>query len=256
MQDAQTWILLRGLIRGCFHWHVFPEKLQQLRPKDRIICIDIPGNGDRFKESTPWSIQNIAKDIQQEIHQLKIETPVHLISISMGAMVATKLAETIQQNCTSLHLINTSFSNLNPPWHRMRIGAVAGLLPNLFSIKKREQAILKWTSNQEDINPYIHSWITEAYRTPLTLKNATAQLLGAARYKAPLSAPVKNSFVYGSAQDRLVSHRCSTSLANAWQVPIATHPTAGHDLPLDEPDWLLEKILGNIEALENGKASL
>ena len=43
--------------------------------------------------------------------------------------------------------------------------------------------------------------------------------------------------------DRLVSPRCSQRLAAAWKVPLALHPSAGHDLPLDDPDWLLAQLV-------------
>ncbi|MFT4765312.1 MAG: hypothetical protein ACI9OH_002421, partial [Oleispira sp.] len=30
-----------------------------------------------------------------------------------------------------------------------------------------------------------------------------------------------------------------------WQTPLESEPTAGHDLPLDNPDWLAKKIISN-----------
>lgn len=254
MKHPTTWILLRGLIRGQFHWHEFPQKLSTARPDDQVICIDIPGNGERYSENTPWSIGAIANDIEEKIKNLNFEHPVHLISISMGAMIATEIAASMQNKIASLHLINTSFSNFNPPWQRMKLDAVAGLIPNLFSIEKRERAILKWTSNQQNIEQYVPAWATEARRHPLSFKNTLAQLLGAARFKAPKSAPIPHSFVYGAIQDRLVSHKCSLAVANNWKVPMAIHPTAGHDLPLDEPEWLIDMLLGNASTIEGIEA--
>lgn len=45
-----------------------------------------------------------------------------------------------------------------------------------------------------------------------------------------------------SEQDRLVNVACSKTLASRWQIPLSLHPDAGHDLPLDDPDWLYEQI--------------
>lgn len=249
MKDCQTWILLRGLIRGSFHWYSFPERLQEARPNDRVICIDIPGNGERYNENTPWSIGGMAEDIAKKIHELNLEGRIHIIAISMGAMIATDVLEKHSQMLTapvgSLHLINTSFSNFNTPWQRMKLDAVGHLIPSLFNVATRERAILKWTSNQKDIEQYVSAWVDEFQQHPMTLKNATAQLLAAARYKAPKHAPIANTFLYGSSQDRLVDHTCTRSIAEKWGIPMRVHPTAGHDLPLDEADWLIRGILEN-----------
>jgi hypothetical protein len=39
-----------------------------------------------------------------------------------------------------------------------------------------------------------------------------------------------------------VSPACSQTLANKWQVPCLVHNQAGHDLPLDDGDWVLRAI--------------
>ena len=43
--------------------------------------------------------------------------------------------------------------------------------------------------------------------------------------------------------DRLVSPRCSERIARAWNAPLRMRPDAGHDLPLDDPDWVLGQLL-------------
>jgi len=44
------------------------------------------------------------------------------------------------------------------------------------------------------------------------------------------------------ARDRLVDARCSERLAQAWQVELHTHPDAGHDLPLDDGEWVARQV--------------
>jgi len=46
----------------------------------------------------------------------------------------------------------------------------------------------------------------------------------------------------GRARDALVDARCSQALARAWGVPLAIHPDAGHDLPLDAGPWVVERV--------------
>jgi hypothetical protein len=40
----------------------------------------------------------------------------------------------------------------------------------------------------------------------------------------------------------LVSPECSKKLAKHWGLPVLWHDRAGHDLPLDDPDWLVAQI--------------
>jgi len=48
--------------------------------------------------------------------------------------------------------------------------------------------------------------------------------------------------VLASAHDALVDPYCSRRLAQAWALPIAEHPTAGHDLPLDDGAWVVRQV--------------
>ncbi|PMZ18082.1 alpha/beta hydrolase, partial [Pseudomonas sp. FW306-02-F08-AA] len=36
---------------------------------------------------------------------------------------------------------------------------------------------------------------------------------------------------------------CSQALAAAWNLPLVMHPFAGHDLPLDDPAWVVAQVL-------------
>jgi pimeloyl-ACP methyl ester carboxylesterase len=69
-------------------------------------------------------------------------------------------------------------------------------------------------------------------------------LLAAARYRAPRQAPGLPILLLASQHDKLVDSRCSQALAAAWRCPLEMHPTAGHDLPLDDPHWVAQQVLG------------
>lgn len=69
------------------------------------------------------------------------------------------------------------------------------------------------------------------------------QLVAAARYCAPTAAPVDLVLLLGSQEDRLVSSQCSQAIAQAWGLPLQLHPWAGHDLPLDDPQWVIDAVL-------------
>ena len=82
--------------------------------------------------------------------------------------------------------------------------------------------------------------------------NALRQLLAAARFRAPARAPQRPVLVLTSRGDRLVHTSCSEALARAWGSPLARHPGAGHDLPLDAPDWVVAQVRQWVERLQPG----
>jgi pimeloyl-ACP methyl ester carboxylesterase len=69
------------------------------------------------------------------------------------------------------------------------------------------------------------------------------QLAAAAFFSPPPGPPSVPTLLLASAWDRLVSPICSQQLAVRWSLPIRLHPNAGHDLPLDDPDWVIRQIV-------------
>jgi hypothetical protein len=49
-------------------------------------------------------------------------------------------------------------------------------------------------------------------------------------------------------QGRLVNVKCSLTLAQRWNCPIRLHPTAGHDLPLDDGVWVTQQVRAWIDS--------
>lgn len=251
---SHYYFFIRGLIRSQFHWHLFPHHFNdaalQVHSNSRAVFFDIPGNGQRFLEKTPFSISGMADDIEQQIvnyvesHKIDSASRIHLVGISMGGMIAAELAKKPTLNIASLHIINSSFANLSPFWHRMRIPAVLHLVQNIWQVDKRENAILQWTSNTPNSTQLAGKWIDEAKQHPLSLRNGFAQLWAASHYFVDKEVRQKR-FIYCSDLDRLVKSDCSKKLASYWQAPLECEANAGHDLPLDNPTWLAQKIISN-----------
>ena len=72
--------------------------------------------------------------------------------------------------------------------------------------------------------------------------NALRQLLAAARYRSPSERPATPLLLLGSTNDQLVNIACSRAIAECWSAPLVEHPTAGHDLPLDDASWVATQI--------------
>ena len=254
--DTHYFILIRGLIRSRFHWHTFPKilscYLQPLNISHRIITLNIAGNGDRFLEKTPLSIEAMASDAYEQLSAIlsdslggaENQAKIHLIGISMGGMIASHLAKLLinkDRPPSSLHLINSSFSDVAGVLKRFKLKAGFSLLCNLTNPRRREQCILKWTANQTGVEQYTEAWTKEAQQHPISLRNALVQLSAASRCPIPAKPDVVCR-IYASINDRLVDCECSKQIAKIWQVPILLEGRGGHDLSLDQPHWLAENI--------------
>ena len=117
---VKTWVLLRGLTREHRHWEDFPEKLQQCFPGAQIITPDLPGNGDHADLISPTSIQDMMLFLRNDIASSIAGGPVHIIGLSMGAMVAIEWMKSYPQECAASILINTSLKGISPFYHRLR----------------------------------------------------------------------------------------------------------------------------------------
>jgi pimeloyl-ACP methyl ester carboxylesterase len=237
-----TWVLLRGLARDSRHWDAFPALLASVLPPDaRIVALDLPGNGALRDESSPWSIDAMVDACRTPLSLRANPGPVHVMGLSMGAMVAAAWARRYPGELASAVLVNGSAGRVSPPWHRLRPQAWPALLRLSLPAtgdEERERRIVALCSNLADPDRAALRWAGYARTRRASKANALRQLVAAARYRLPPAPPRVPMLVVASAADRLVSVECSIALARAWGLPIVLHPAAGHELALDDPRWL------------------
>jgi pimeloyl-ACP methyl ester carboxylesterase len=244
--SGRTWLLLRGLTRESGHWGAFPAMLSEHLPGAGVVAIDLPGNGRLNNERSPARIEATVESCRRQLQAMAIETPVHLLAMSLGAMVAVDWARRYPEELAACALVNTSLRPFSPWYRRLRpanYGALLGLLRPGQDHRRREETILRLTSrHRPHRDAVIDEWTALREAHPVSAANALRQLLAAARYRAPAEAPAVPLLVLSSARDALVDVQCSRALARAWGVAIIEHPTAGHDLPLDDGPWLARQI--------------
>lgn len=241
-----TWVLLRGLAREARHWGDFVPALRGLLPPDHaLLAPDLPGNGRRWREASPTTVEQLVHEARRELSPRRHRPPFVLVALSLGGMVAVQWAAADPARVAGCVLINSSLGGWSPFWQRLRpdsYPALAGLLLPGRSALARERAILHLTSSRRPA--VAEHWAAYAGECPVTRLNVLRQLAAAARYRAPVQAPRVPLLVLASAQDRLVSPRCSHAIARGWGAALREHPTAGHDLPLDAPEWTAGQIAG------------
>lgn len=235
------WILLRGLAREAAHWGSFVERLQHSRPADVFHCLDLPGTGIHHQLLAPRSIPATQRFLEQRYGSRP--RPFGLIGLSLGGMAALNWAQQRPQDCAALVLINTS-SSLSLPWQRLRPAnwpAIARLLLSR-DLNQREQGILALTSNRPITPQTLTHWHRIQRERPVSRANVMRQLTAASTFKPTSPPPAMSTLILTSLADRLVDWRCSQALAQHWQCPLVCHENAGHDLPLDDPDWVIQQI--------------
>ena len=239
-----TWVLLRGLTRECRHWGPFPELLRQEFPHARIVVLDLPGNGEFNGAKSPTSVALMASHCRDEMARRGVPPPYRLLAMSMGAMVATAWAQQVPAEIEACVLINTSFGNFSPLHERLRPSAWPTLLRLVLArnTRNREQLVFSLTSRLAHAPPnLLDEWVAIRDSRPVRVRNACRQLVAAARFRAPPCAPVP-TLLLASAGDGLVNANCSKEIARRWNSAISMQQTAGHDLPLDDGEWVAREV--------------
>lgn len=224
--EPVTWVLLRGLSRAAGTWgdfpHIFVNQLAKLQPGVRVLLLDLPGHGELRNQSSPSSIAALVEACRAELKRRDVHTPVHLLAMSLGALVASDWAARFPDEVSAAVLINTSLRPFSPVLRRLRPSAPFQLL----GLSKPARTGAASAPKQAGVR----------------LTNAWRQLMAALRFQASRARPEPPMLLLCSLGDGLVDWRCSQTLSRAWGVPLRMHTAAGHDLPLDDPPWVASAV--------------
>lgn len=234
-------MLIRGLLRESRHWGNFTEILrEQLRNSAEILTPDIPGNGRFHSITSPKTVADMVDVLRQQIPLSNQRT---LIALSMGGMIAIDWMIRYPDEIKAAVLINTSTRPFSPFYHRLRWRIYPILWKFIFRSPYRKEAdILALTSNRHNNNSeLLNCWRQWQQQYPVSSASSRNQFFAAAKFyvKAKPHQPI---LIVTSKADRLVDFRCSFTLHQIWDTDYISHDTAGHDLPLDEPEWLANTI--------------
>lgn len=238
------WLLLRGLSREQRHWGSFPDTLATALGAD-VSCIDAPGFGTECERRSPFSLARITDDMRRRFDTIRGDDDWSVLGISLGGMVALNWCARFPTDFKRAVVVNTSAGNLSLPHDRFRLTGVPSLATSRFrSTEAAERATLAVSVNRTDhdldeLARRYAGWYEERRPHPRSL---AAQVTAAMRFAAPSNVPVP-LLVLASRGDRLVSYRCGQRIAARLNAPLRLHDTAGHDLALDDPDWICRQIM-------------
>lgn len=244
MMEQAQFVLIRGLLRDARHWGLFEPLLRQHFANIPVWTPDIPGNGKLNRQTSPRIIADMTEALRE---QIPLRKNLRLIAISMGGMMAIDWMTRYPDEVQSAVLINTSLRNLSPFYHRLRWTAYPRIVKMILTALVRraidiEADILALTSNHHARDrALLQQWRHWQQQHPIALTNAVNQCAAAVKFSNPLQLP-HPILVIASTADRLVDYRCSSQLARELDADYRRHDTAGHDLPLDQPGWLVNVI--------------
>ena len=246
MQPTRYWILLRGLGRGVGHWGVFEKELRRKYPQDQFELLDIPGNGLRVDESSPLTLTEYVRRMRSKSGFIRAGHRVRLLAISLGGMIATEWMHEYPLEIEKAYLVCTSAGNFSPVQDRFLLPnylQAAQLFADAKDPAKWERRILSMvTNNQERREAELPAMVAFSEKNPVKPRNMLRQLVAASRFHFPTEAP-GDVVLVGTFGDKLVSPRCSLEIGKRWGIKPVMHPWAGHDIPVDDPRWLVEQLL-------------
>lgn len=241
-----NWLLLRGLSREQRHWHGFPARLSRELGACRVHFLDLAGAGAQ-RERWPWpSVPWLARDVARRLLAFEhgIGRPWSVLGLSLGGMVALELCRLLPAHVRAAVIINSS-SRLTAARARLRWATLGVVLARLAGDDplEREQALLRVTSSLPEAERSRHAEVAARFGPEPRPLAVCSQLLAAARFSPPEPRALNARLLFmASRRDRLVDPRCSRDLASHYGAELAEHPWAGHDLPLDDPNWVCRHV--------------
>ncbi|HEX4869997.1 MAG TPA: alpha/beta hydrolase [Moraxellaceae bacterium] len=240
-----TWVFLRGIIRQHRHWEDFPARFLDAFPDAQLILPDFPGNGDLHDHESPTSITEMVEFLRNDLQGRGLQGPVRLLAVSLGAMVGIEWLRRHPEEVERAVLINTSMPGLSRITERLRREAWPDILKSLLFIshEERERMFVELTSNlYPNKDALAKRWAGYAHAQPTTRMNALRQLFAATTWRPPESRPHEHVLLLQSLGDHVSDPVCTTRIADCWRWPLVSHPTAGHDLTLDDPEWVVAQV--------------
>jgi alpha-beta hydrolase superfamily lysophospholipase len=239
------WLLLRGLVRERRHWGDFPELLAARG--GAVLALDLPGVGTERGRPSPTSIAAIVADLRERWLAARAEHPAEapwrLFAPSLGGMIALAWAERHPEDFVGIAVCNTSAREVAGVFERFTPEAVGAMLRALVSRgAAREAHILGLVANTAHGRALAGPFAALAVQAPIGTDVLVRQLWAASRATVPaaLTTPL---LVLCSDGDRLCRPVASRRLAERLGAPLVVHPDGGHDLSVDDPAWLVERLL-------------
>lgn len=213
--SKHTWVLLKGVAAHEGHWGHFLDHLRATFPNDRIELLTLAGNGPRSGEVSPISVKENVLDLRRILFsRLANGAKFHFLGTSMGAIVGVEWAKMFPNDFLSLTGVNTSDGAASPFYYRMQF----------------------YNLNQ------MVGLATYSAETKTSTPNVLRQIWASHWHRFPKKRPAVPMMFMASAEDKFAHPDCTLRICAKWNLEPAIHPRASHDLPIDDPQWVVGKL--------------
>jgi len=244
----QHWVLLGGVGRECARWpeapQVLVQRLRRMEPASQLHLLDLPGTGQRWQERSPSQVAELVEGLRAQVRSL--EAPIGLIASSVAAALATEWARRYPQELGALVLVSPVLRPFTPLLRAVRPGlwpTLAALLLGRRSPWALDERLFASTTNlRADVMGLDTEWRRLRDEHPVKLRNVCAQGLAVWRYEASRRRPHGRVLLLAGHADQWFDWRISQAISRAWGAAVRVHPEAGHDLLLDDPDWVARSV--------------
>jgi len=240
--------LIRGLTRESGHWGDFVNLFESQLPEAKIHLLDLPGAGIYHKTKAPNSFKRMVDFMRKEaIDSINPEEHNIIFATSLAGMLATEWTINYKNDFDGLIMVNSSFKGICSINERANKSVRSDMLKILLTnnIKRRERLIININSNKPGmVDKLLNSWVLIQKKRKMSRMNIFRQTLAGMRYNLNGKKPEIPILIVGSKGDRMVSPSCTEKIHDHFGGDLIWHPTSGHGLPLDEPEWL-SKIVSN-----------
>ena len=238
--QGPNFILIHGIGASNYCWRLFTPFLTKYF---RVYSLDLPGFGMSDPLHTDWSLDQISQVLLDFTKTLKLKHYI-LCGSSMGSAIALRMAQLAPRDCAAvIAMAPATHPKLSPPLAWM--GQLHPTLKPFFGKWVIRQALRKVRSALTPITDVD----IEQYQKPYALNSkkissffyATKVLRDPRLPQLFSSLEVPTLILYGQ-QDQMVPQKVIDLLKQTLpQSQLRIHPSAGHHLQEDEPQWCFEQ---------------
>ena len=237
-----------------FNLRMFDDQVKFLKSDYRCVRFDFRGQGKSEVTLDGYDLDNLAKDIHELLISLKCNT-CHFVGFSMGGMVAMRLAISHPKLLKSLILIDTS-SEPEPSSGHFRNTMMLWVAKNI-GLKPIANKVIAMFFGPSFLKDPSRRYLRKAWKIHF-LSNDRMGLVRAVKgvlFRKEITSglhkiKVPTLILWGD-QDNLTDKKKAEIMhSNINNSVLEIIPRAGHMSPVEEPDFVNQKISNFLENLE------
>ncbi len=249
----RTWLLLGPLARECALWdgasQAIAEQLRRVQPAARLVEFDLPGTGPQWRERSASQVGELLEQLRARALRTGLEAqegPFGLIASSWAGCLATEWARRYPTEVGALVLISPAMR----PFTRVLRSVPPSLWSTALALAlgrrsplERERRLWHSHTQMRELSPgLLQRWRELRRAHPTRARTGIAQVLAVWRYESSRRRPHQQVLLLAGKGDAWMDWRVSAAISRAWGAALRLHPQAGHDLLLDDPQWVARSL--------------